>query len=73
MKVVAFIGSARAKGNMAILLNTVLDRLSKEGIETELVSPAGKTIAGCRAGVHYAAHHIRSRPGGRWVGSIGGK
>ena len=49
MKVVAFNGSVRAKGNTAILLNTVLDELKNEGIETELVSLAGKTIPGCRA------------------------
>lgn len=49
MKVVAFNGSARAKGNTAILLNVVLDELGKEGIETELVSLAGKGITGCRA------------------------
>ena len=49
MKVVAFNGSPRAKGNTAILLNTVLDELKNEGIETELVSLAGKTIPGCRA------------------------
>jgi len=42
MKVVAFNGSARAKGNTAILLNVVLDELRKEGIETELVTLAGK-------------------------------
>jgi len=49
MKVVAFNGSARAKGNTAILLNHVLDELNNEGIETELVSLAGKIIPGCRA------------------------
>ena len=49
MKVVAFNGSVRAKGNTAILLNTVLDELKNEGIETELVSLAGKAIPGCRA------------------------
>ena len=49
MKVVAFNGSARAKGNTTILLNVVLDELRKEGIETELVTLAGKTIPGCRA------------------------
>ena len=37
MKVVAFNGSARKKGNTEILLNTVLDELGKEGLETELV------------------------------------
>lgn len=49
MKVVAFNGSARAKGNTAILSNVALDELRKEGIEAELVSLAGKGIAGCRA------------------------
>ena len=49
MKVVAFNGSARAEGNTAILLNLVLDEIRSEGIETELVSLAGKTIPGCRA------------------------
>ena len=49
MKVVAFNGSARAKGNTAILLNVVLAELNNEGIETELVSLAGETIPGCRA------------------------
>ena len=49
MKVVAFNSSPRAKGNTAILLNVVLDELGKEGIETELVSLAGKNIPGCRA------------------------
>jgi multimeric flavodoxin WrbA len=49
MKVVAFNGSPRTNGNTAILLNTALDELAKEGVETELVSLAGKTIPGCRA------------------------
>ncbi|MBU2228721.1 MAG: flavodoxin family protein [Proteobacteria bacterium] len=49
MKVVAFNGSARAQGNTAILLNLVLDEIQKEGIETELVSLAGKIIPGCQA------------------------
>ncbi len=49
MKVVAFNSSPRPKGNTAILLNRVLDELGKEGIETELVSLAGKRITGCIA------------------------
>lgn len=49
MRVVAFNGSARANGNTAILLNLALAELRKEGIETELVSLAGKGIPGCRA------------------------
>ena len=49
MKVIAFSGSARKNGNTAILLNTVLDELKKEGIETELVQLAGKAPKGCMA------------------------
>lgn len=49
MKVVAFNGSARAKGNTAILLNQALAELQNEGIETELVPLAGQNIPGCRA------------------------
>ena len=44
MKVVAFNGSARRKGNTAILINTVLNELKKEGIETELISLAEKPL-----------------------------
>jgi multimeric flavodoxin WrbA len=47
MKVVAFNGSSRKDGNTAILLNTVLDELKKEGIETELIQFAGETLSGC--------------------------
>ena len=49
MKVLAINGSARRNGNTAILLNTVLDELKKEGIKTELLQMAGKPIQGCRA------------------------
>lgn len=49
MKVVAFNGSARKDGNTATLLRTALGELEAEGIETELVQMAGKTIAGCTA------------------------
>jgi multimeric flavodoxin WrbA len=49
MKVVAFNGSPRVKGNTAILLQTALDELANGGIETELVSLGGRTIPGCRA------------------------
>ena len=44
MKVVAFNGSARKEGNTFILLNVVLEELRNEGIETELISLAGKPI-----------------------------
>lgn len=49
MKVVAFNGSARKDGNTAILIRKVLSELEAEGIDTELVQLAGKTIKGCIA------------------------
>ncbi len=49
MKVVAFNGSARREGNTKILLDTVLNEIRKEGIETELISLSGKNLAGCIA------------------------
>ena len=49
MKVVAFNGSGRKDGNTAILLQVVLEELSKEGIETEMIQLAGKAPQGCIA------------------------
>lgn len=49
MKVVAFNGSARKDGNTAILIRKVFSALEAEGIDTELVQLAGKTIKGCIA------------------------
>ncbi|MBS7614730.1 flavodoxin family protein [Candidatus Bathyarchaeota archaeon] len=52
MKVVGVVGSARPGGNTEILTNIALDEIQKEGIETELISLAGKKIEpcdGCRA------------------------
>lgn len=49
MKVVAFNGSPRPKGNTAILLNLVLDELRDEGIATELVQVGSQPIQGCMA------------------------
>ena len=49
MKVVAFNGSARKDGNTAILIRRVFSQLEAEGVETELVQLAGKTIKGCIA------------------------
>jgi multimeric flavodoxin WrbA len=49
MKVVAFNGSPRKKGNTALLLRTVFAELKKEGIETELIQLGGKKIRGCIA------------------------
>ncbi len=49
MKVVAINGSSRKNGNTAIALNTVLEELKKEGIETEMIQLAGNTINPCKA------------------------
>ncbi|HPC74290.1 MAG TPA: flavodoxin family protein [Syntrophales bacterium] len=49
MKVVAFNASARKDGNTAVLLNTVLDELNREGIEGELIQMAGHNLQGCVA------------------------
>jgi len=49
MKVIALNGSARKNGNTAILLNTVLEELQREGMETELIQMDGIALPGCRA------------------------
>ena len=49
MKVLAINSSARKDGNTAILLNTVLEVLKSDGIETELIQLAGQQIQGCIA------------------------
>ncbi|MCJ7603039.1 MAG: flavodoxin family protein [Desulfobulbaceae bacterium] len=49
MKVVAFNGSARKGGNTATLLQQVLEEIAMEGIETELIELAGRTVPGCIA------------------------
>ncbi len=49
MKVVAFNGSPRQKGNTSILINLVVDELQAQGIDTEIVQVGGKKIRGCAA------------------------
>lgn len=49
MKVIAINGSPRKNGNTAMLIDTVLAELKKEGIETEQVQLGGKKIHGCTA------------------------
>lgn len=49
MKVVAINGSPRKNGNTAMLIDTVLAELKKEGIETEQIQLGGKKIHGCTA------------------------
>lgn len=48
MKVVAFNGSPRKKGNTYQAIGLVLEGLEKEGIETEIVQVGGKHINPCR-------------------------
>jgi multimeric flavodoxin WrbA len=47
MKVVGIVGSARPGGNTEILTRVALEEIQKEGLETELVSLAGKKIMPC--------------------------
>lgn len=49
MKVLAINGSPRKNGNTAVLINTVLDELHKEGIATEIVDLGGNSVRGCLA------------------------
>lgn len=49
MKVLAINGSARKGGNTSQLLQNVLNELESEGIETELIELAGKSVPGCIA------------------------
>jgi len=49
MKVIAFNGSARKKGNTTELLNIVLEEIRSQGGEAELVELAGLNISGCKA------------------------
>jgi multimeric flavodoxin WrbA len=50
MKVLAINGSGKKDGNTLLLLNTVLEELKQEGIETDVIQlAAGKPIQGCVA------------------------
>lgn len=49
MKVVAFNGSARKKGNTQLLIDHVFRELTTRGIDTETVSLAGRPMRGCLA------------------------
>lgn len=49
MKVVAFNGSPRKKGNTSVLIDTVLSELQIEGIETKHLQLGGQNIKGCLA------------------------
>lgn len=49
MKVLSINGSPRKNGNTAMLIDTVLAELQKEGIETERIQLGGKKIHSCMA------------------------
>ena len=49
MKVVAFNGSPRRKGNTYYAIQMVFKELKKEGIKTELIQLGGAQIKGCKA------------------------
>jgi multimeric flavodoxin WrbA len=49
MKVVAFNGSPRKKGNTTGCLNTVFEALNRAGIETEMILVGKNKIRGCMA------------------------
>ena len=49
MKVIAFNGSPRKKGNTNAALEIVLEELKKEGIKTELIQMGSADVAGCTA------------------------
>jgi len=49
MKVVAFNGSPRRKGNTKILIDNVFSVLEKKGIETEMIQLGNKLVHGCTA------------------------
>ena len=47
MKVVGIVGSPRVGGNTEALTRMALEEIRKEGLETELISLAGKRIEPC--------------------------
>jgi len=47
MKIVGIVGSPRVGGNTEILTRIALDEAQKDGLETELISLAGKKIKPC--------------------------
>jgi len=49
MKVVAFNGSPRIKGNTSIAIGIVFEELQNEGIDTEMIQVGGNTVYPCKA------------------------
>lgn len=62
MKVVGIVGSPRSEGNTEALTRIALEEVQKEGLETELISLAGKKIEpcdGCRSCLKTDKCHIK--------------
>jgi multimeric flavodoxin WrbA len=62
MKVIGIVGSGRVGGNTETLTRIALDEIRKKGLETELVTLAGKKIApcdGCRSCSKTGKCHIK--------------
>jgi multimeric flavodoxin WrbA len=62
MKVVGIVGSPRSEGNTEIITRIALEEIQKEGLETELISLAGKKIKpcdGCRSCAETDKCHIK--------------
>lgn len=49
MKIIAFNGSPRRKGNTSILIDEMFKTFKHEGIETELIPLGNKKVRGCTA------------------------
>jgi len=61
MKVVAFNGSSREKGNTTGCLNAVFKELNKAGIETEMILVGKNKIRGCVACLLYLSQRTKRK------------
>jgi multimeric flavodoxin WrbA len=59
MKVIGISGSPRKKGNTEFLVQSALNEIKKEGIDTELITLADKTINPCNACMACQKHKNR--------------
>jgi multimeric flavodoxin WrbA len=59
MKIIGISGSPRKKGNTEFLVQLALNEMKKEGIDTELISLADKTINPCNACMACEKHKNR--------------
>ena len=59
MKVIGISGSPRKKGNTEFLVQLALNEIGKEGIDTELIALADKTISPCNACMACQKHKNR--------------